>query len=189
MQPTFKQRVIYSINKFAAGAQENCIWKGVLASIAGFGAGASMGVFFATFEGSHGEIIGSTQAQQLKNGFKRSFALMAERGINYGVSFALFGFIFACMQCTFAKIRAKDDYINNLIGGGVTGVAFGTFQARHDGFKQMCKLSLKNSLFFMAFGVAIDYALEAYKESQRKTMMELERKERNNRSNYAKKID
>ena len=104
--------------------------------------GISFGVFFGTFEGCHGEMLGQTTAEQLKFAAKQTVICTYRRCVNYAAvvvpnfmylqTFGILGVVLTSGICWMAKWRGKDDQWNSIVSGAIAGGAWGGFAARKE---------------------------------------------------------
>lgn len=144
---------------FVVDAKENCWKKGVVSAVSGIGIGLSLATFMGTFEGAHGQIVGKTTIEQLKNSTRKTIQATWWRTKALVPNFALVGGVWASLECVLEKHRGVHDLYNPAGAGLVAGALFGGLprillrQPMHD----VCKFAAKGSIGFALFGIAIEW--------------------------------
>jgi import inner membrane translocase subunit TIM22 len=119
----------------ASSPQMNPGWLGESCGarlILGTAGGAGMGLLFGMFLGAMGDM----QPIQLLNGrevpqaplreqARAAYLGTATRSVSLAKNFASFSAIFMGSECVIEKMRAKQDMMNSIYAGCVTGAAFG----------------------------------------------------------------
>eukprot|EP01029_Cantina_marsupialis_P030862 TRINITY_DN85502_c0_g1_i1.p1 TRINITY_DN85502_c0_g1~~TRINITY_DN85502_c0_g1_i1.p1 ORF type:complete len:173 (+),score=42.88 TRINITY_DN85502_c0_g1_i1:80-598(+) len=142
----------------------SCSGKATMASFTGFTMGIGLGVFFGTFEGAHGEIVGNTMLQQLNNGFRRSLTMTLKRSASFAPNFAVVGALLTGLECKLEKHRAKSDIWNPVIASAVAGSAFGILPNVRRGAKVMAKKGAIFGTAFVAFSLFMHYGIDYFRE-------------------------
>jgi len=125
---------------------ESCAFKAIMSCVAGFGLGAAIGLFSASL----GPDL-STATEFQKQTVKSVLLDMKTRTISQGKNFAILGAMFSITECTIESYRAKTDWKNGTMAGGITGGCIGL------------RAGLKGGIFgavgFAAFSTLIEYYL------------------------------
>ncbi|MCP9261675.1 LMBR1 domain-containing protein 2 [Dirofilaria immitis] len=102
---------------------ENCAFKSVIASIAGFGLGILFGLFTASVDSQASMAVGAdpTKIPTLKEMWLESKLRMR----SYGRNFASIGFLFTGIECLVESYRARDDWKNGTLAGAIAGGLIG----------------------------------------------------------------
>eukprot|EP00941_MAST-03F_sp_MAST-3F-sp1_P004206 g4206.t1 len=155
-EPTWLDR---NIAPFLISSREICWKKSVVSLFTGFGIGASLAAFMGTFEGAHGEIIGKTTAEQLKNGFRQTWQATWYRTKVLGPNFAVVSAVWGGLECALEKHRGRHDIYNSLGAAVVAGSIFGGAPGLVMGApgKEVAKMAGRGCLGFIAFALAIDW--------------------------------
>ncbi|RKF54667.1 Mitochondrial import inner membrane translocase subunit tim22 [Erysiphe neolycopersici] len=104
---------------------ESCPAKTVLSGVMGFALGGVFGLFMASMSydtpihtsGSAANTMALPLRQQLKAGFKD----MGSRSLSSAKNFGKVGAIFAGTECCIEGFRAKNDLMNGVLAGCITG--------------------------------------------------------------------
>ena len=100
-------------------AFESCAFKSALSGVAGFGLGAALGLFSASV-GPEATMM-DPQQQTVKQVLKE----MKGKSLSYAKNFGMLGLIFSAVECTIESYRAKSDWKNGTLAGGITGGLIG----------------------------------------------------------------
>ena len=125
---------------------ESCAFKAAMSCVAGFGLGAAIGLFSASLGPDM-----STATEFQKQTFKSVLLDMKTRTLSQARTFAILGAMFSVVECTIESYRAKTDWKNGTLAGGVTGGCIGL------------RAGIKGGIFgavgFAAFSTLIEYYL------------------------------
>lgn len=125
---------------------ESCAFKAMMSCVAGFGLGAAIGLFSASL----GPDL-STATDFQKQTVKSVLLDMKTRTLSQARTFAILGAMFSITECTIESYRAKTDWKNGTLAGGITGGCIGL------------RAGLKGGIFgavgFAAFSTLIEYYL------------------------------
>jgi import inner membrane translocase subunit TIM22 len=140
---------------------EVCWKKSLLAGVGGIGMGISLASFMGTFEGAHGEIIGDGTMQQVKNGFKRTWAITWWRTKHLAPNFAMVGVVWSGLECSLEKRRGVHDLWNPVAAGSVAGALFNGIPRAIAGQRglSLVRSTVMGALGFAAFGFAIEWVM------------------------------
>lgn len=145
-------------NKFGAGLLRNpqelmiqnlfesCAFKAAMSCVAGFGLGAAIGLFSASLAP---EITPVTDIQ--KQTVKSVFLDMKTRTLSQAKNFAILGLMFSVTECTVESYRAKTDWKNGTLAGGITGGLIG--------LRAGLKGGIYGAVGFAVFSSIIEYYL------------------------------
>ena len=114
--------------KAIQGAMESCLGKSVMSGVMGFGMGGLFGMFMASMSydtpygspltpGQQNPITTLPLRQQLKVGFKD----MGTRSWSMARNFGKVGALFSGIECGIEGMRAKNDLVNGVAAGCLTG--------------------------------------------------------------------
>ncbi|KAL1887565.1 Mitochondrial import inner membrane translocase subunit tim22 [Ceratocystis pirilliformis] len=141
------------MEKMMESAMQNCVTKGAISGVMGFGMGGLFGMFMAsmaydtpyhTTGGAATNVSSLPIKQQLAVGFKD----MGARSWSSAKSFGRLGALYAGIECGIEGFRAKHDLMNSAYAGCLAGGII----SRNNG--PMAAVS--GCAAFAAFGVAID---------------------------------
>ncbi|KAG9509187.1 Mitochondrial import inner membrane translocase subunit Tim22, partial [Fragariocoptes setiger] len=125
---------------------ETCAFKTVMSCVAGFGLGAAIGLFSASLGP---DLSMATEFQ--KQTVKSILLDMKTRTMSHAKNFAILGAMFSATECTIESYRAKTDWKNGTLAGGITGGCIGL------------RAGVKGGLFgaagFALFSTLIEYYL------------------------------
>lgn len=99
---------------------ESCAFKAALSGVAGGALGAAIGLFTA----SVGPDL-QTAAEFEKQTVKSILLDMKNRSLSQAKNFAILGIMFSIAECSIESYRAKSDWKNGTMAGGVTGGLIG----------------------------------------------------------------
>lgn len=99
---------------------ESCAFKATMSCVAGFGLGAAIGLFSASL----GPDL-STATDFQKQTVKSVLLDMKNRTLSQAKNFAILGAMFSITECTIESYRAKTDWKNGTLAGGITGGCIG----------------------------------------------------------------
>lgn len=125
---------------------ESCAFKAMMSCVAGFGLGAAIGLFSASL----GPDL-STATEFQKQTVKSVLLDMKTRTLSQAKNFAILGALFSITECTIESYRAKTDWKNGTLAGGVTGGFIG--------LRAGLKGGIFGALGFAAFSTLIEYYL------------------------------
>ncbi|RWS24435.1 mitochondrial import inner membrane translocase subunit Tim22-like protein [Leptotrombidium deliense] len=138
-----RQEVKSADEKRVEAFMESCAFKTVLSGVAGYALGAAIGLFSA----SVGPDLSVTEPE--KQTVKQILREMRGKMATHAKNFAILGAMFAATECTIESYRAKSDWKNGTLAGGVTGGLIGL------------RAGLKGGIFgaagFAVFSTIIDY--------------------------------
>ncbi|VDN03870.1 unnamed protein product [Thelazia callipaeda] len=101
---------------------ENCACKSAVAAVAGFGLGILFGLFTASVDPqSSMRGVDATKIPTLKQMWLESKSRMR----SYGKNFASIGFLFTGTECLVESYRARNDWKNGTLAGGIVGGLLG----------------------------------------------------------------
>ncbi|KZV84637.1 mitochondrial import inner membrane translocase subunit TIM22 [Exidia glandulosa HHB12029] len=135
--------------KIAAFAQETCVFKSVLSGAMGFGLGAFFSLMSASF--AYEDPILRAHREQGMNTVQKTSTLFKEMGQGMwrqGKSFGRIGGMYTMVECIIEGYRAKNDMVNPVAAGFVTGAIL----ARASG----PRAALGGGAAFAAFSGAVD---------------------------------
>lgn len=98
---------------------ESCGFKACLSGVLGFALGGALGLFSASV-GPEATMM-DPQQQTVKQVLKE----MKGKSLSYAKNFGLLGLMFAGIECAIESHRAKSDWKNGTMAGGVTGGIIG----------------------------------------------------------------
>lgn len=128
------------------GLFESCAFKAGMSCVAGFGLGAAIGLFSASLGPD------MTPADQFQKQTVKSVLLdMKTRTLSHAKNFAILGAMFAMTDCAIETYRAKTDWKNGTLAGGVTGGLIGLRAGVRGG--------ILGAIGFATFSTIIDYYL------------------------------
>lgn len=125
---------------------ESCIFKAILSGGAGFALGGAIGLFSASL----GPDL-STATEFQKQTVKSVLLDMKTRTISQAKNFAILGAMFSITECTIESYRAKSDWKNGTLAGGITGGCIG--------LRAGLKGGIVGAIGFAAFSTIIEYYL------------------------------
>jgi len=123
---------------------DNCLFRGVAASIMGAGLGICFGALFGAGLATP-ESLEKPMWTQVTEGFKQT----GKASLSSAKSFAIIGGIFSTTECTIEHFRAKSDIYNGFLAGCITGGSL-SYKSGPQGMAIGCA-------GFAAFSGAIDY--------------------------------
>ncbi|KAK7713980.1 Mitochondrial import inner membrane translocase subunit tim22 [Botryosphaeria dothidea] len=140
--------------KAMQAGMESCFTKLVMSGVAGAGMGAIFGLFMSSMrydtpltpQGQ--EIAKLPLRQQLRAGFKE----MGRASYSSGKNFGLIGAVFSGTECAIEGLRAKNDLLNGVAAGCITGGALAA--------KAGPQATAVGCAGFAAFSAAIDYYMK-----------------------------
>lgn len=140
--------------KAMQAGMESCATKLVMSGVAGAGMGAIFGLFMSSMrydtpltpQGQ--EIAKLPMRQQLRAGFKE----MGRASYSSGKNFGLIGAVFSGTECAIEGLRAKNDLMNGVAAGCITGGALA--------MKAGPQATAVGCAGFAAFSAAIDYYMK-----------------------------
>lgn len=100
-------------------SMESCAFKATLSGVLGAALGAALGLFSASV-GPEATMM-DPQQQTVKQVLKE----MKGKSASYAKNFGMLGFMFAGIECVIESHRAKSDWKNGTLAGGVTGGIIG----------------------------------------------------------------
>lgn len=125
---------------------ESCAFKAMMSCVAGFGLGAAIGLFSASLAP---DLTTATDFQ--KQTVKSVLLDMKQRTMSQAKNFAILGAMFSITECTIESYRAKTDWKNGTLAGGVTGGCIG--------LRAGIKGGIFGAIGFAAFSTLIEYYL------------------------------
>lgn len=125
---------------------ESCAFKAMMSCVAGFGLGAAIGLFSASLGP---DLTTATDFQ--KQTVKSVLLDMKTRTLSQAKNFAILGAMFSITECTIESYRAKTDWKNGTLAGGITGGFIG--------LRAGLKGGIFGALGFAAFSTLIEYYL------------------------------
>lgn len=125
---------------------ESCAFKAMMSCVAGFGLGAAIGLFSASL----GPDL-STATEFQKQTVKSVLLDMKTRTLSQAKNFAILGAIFSITECTIESYRAKTDWKNGTLAGGITGGCIG--------LRAGLKGGIYGAIGFAVFSTIIEYYL------------------------------
>ncbi|RWS15487.1 mitochondrial import inner membrane translocase subunit Tim22-like protein [Dinothrombium tinctorium] len=126
---------------------ESCAFKTVLSGVMGYGLGAAIGLFSA----SVGPDLSVTEPG--KQTVRQVLKEMGVKMVTHAKNFAILGATFAATECTIESYRAKSDWKNGTLAGGVTGGLIG--------LRAGVKAGILGAAGFAAFSTIIEYYLRS----------------------------
>ncbi|KRZ54598.1 FYVE, RhoGEF and PH domain-containing protein 6 [Trichinella nativa] len=130
---------------FIQRVMESCIFKTILASVVGCGAGALFGIFTASVDPVH------TIADPAKVTIKDIIRETRQRAVLYAKNFGVLGLMFAGFECTVETYRGKTDMKNGILSGAITGGLIG--------LRAGIKPAVLGAVSFAAFSAIIEHYL------------------------------
>lgn len=125
---------------------ESCAFKAAMSCVAGFGLGAAIGLFSASL----GPDL-STATDFQKQTVRSVLLDMKTRTLSQAKNFAILGAMFSITECTIESYRAKTDWKNGTLAGGITGGCIG--------LRAGIKGGVIGAIGFAAFSTLIEYYL------------------------------
>lgn len=125
---------------------ESCAFKALMSCVAGFGLGAAIGLFSASLGPDM-----STATDFQKQKVKDVLLDMKTRTLSQAKNFAILGAIFSITECTIESYRAKTDWKNGTLAGGITGGCIG--------LRAGLKGGIYGAIGFAVFSTIIEYYL------------------------------
>lgn len=125
---------------------ESCAFKAMMSCVAGFGLGAAIGLFSASLGP---DLTPATEFQ--KQTVKSVLLDMKTRTLSQAKNFAILGAMFSITECTIESYRAKTDWKNGTLAGGITGGCIG--------LRAGIKGGIFGAIGFAAFSTLIEYYL------------------------------
>lgn len=125
---------------------ESCAFKATMSCVAGFGLGAAIGLFSASL----GPDL-STATDFQKQTVRSVLMDMKTRTLSQAKNFAILGAMFSITECTIESYRAKTDWKNGTLAGGITGGCIG--------LRAGIKGGVIGAIGFAIFSTLIEYYL------------------------------
>lgn len=125
---------------------ESCAFKATMSCVAGFGLGAAIGLFSASV-GPDFQTATDLQKQTVKS----VLLDMKTRTLSQAKNFAILGAMFSITECTIESYRAKTDWRNGTLAGGITGGLLG--------LRAGLKGGIYGAIGFAIFSSIIEYYL------------------------------
>lgn len=125
---------------------ESCAFKATMSCVAGFGLGAAIGLFSASL----GPDL-TTATDYQKQTVKSVLLDMKTRTLSQAKNFAILGAMFSITECTIESYRAKTDWKNGTLAGGITGGCIG--------LRAGIKGGIFGAIGFAVFSTIIEYYL------------------------------
>lgn len=125
---------------------ESCAFKATMSCVAGFGLGAAIGLFSASLGP---DLTTATDFQ--KQTVKSVLLDMKTRTLSQAKNFAILGAMFSITECTIESYRAKTDWKNGTLAGGITGGMIG--------LRAGVKGGIYGAVGFAIFSTIIEYYL------------------------------
>jgi len=132
--------------KLIEASFESCIFKTLMSCVLGFGLGGVIGLFSASVTPTIPLPDGRTQT------VREVLREMKKTCFTHGKNFAIVGAMFATTECAIETYRAKSDWKNGTMAGGITGGIIG--------LRAGVKAGIFGALGFAAFSSAIDYYMK-----------------------------
>lgn len=127
-------------------AFDSCAFKAVMSCVAGFGLGAAIGLFSASL----GPDL-TTAVDYQKQTVKSVLLDMKTRTLSQAKNFAILGALFSVTECSIESYRAKTDWKNGTLAGGITGGCIG--------LRAGVKGGIFGAVGFAVFSTLIEYYL------------------------------
>lgn len=123
---------------------ESCAFKAGMSCVAGFALGGAIGLFSASLVPDFTSAVDPS-----KQTLKSVYLDMKTRTISQAKNFAILGTIFSITDCTIESYRAKTDWKNGTMAGGITGGLIG--------LRAGIKAGIFGAVGFATFSTLIDY--------------------------------
>lgn len=123
---------------------ESCGFRTVMSAVMGFGFGAAIGLFSAS-------VSPDMHVDPEKQTVKTVLKDMKVKTLSHAKNFAIIGAMFAATECTIESVRAKSDWKNGTMAGGVVGGFIG--------LRAGIKGGILGAAGFAAFSTVIEYYL------------------------------